>query len=710
MMTLRNCSEGFFIIYILLYRRKEVFHLEKITLDSPVTRLNGIKSVRAAQLQKLGIQTISDLIAFFPRDYEDRTKIAEIETLEAGVPACFEAMVITAPKVSRIRKGLDITQLQVADLTGKLKLVFFNQPYLASSLHYGETYRFFGTLLEQPYRQMQNPVFEPLQSAGAVTGRLVPVYALTSGLSNSVIQKAVSQALELCLSEVPEILPASIREKYGLCSAQFAYQTIHNPESQQALSKARERLVFEEFFVFSFGLQKLRNERTVQKRLPYQTGFLKEWICALPFSLTAAQSRVIEEVMQDLSSGSVMNRLIQGDVGSGKTMIAAAAVFCAVRNAEQAALLAPTEILAKQHYASLSALMSRFHIHTVLLTGSMTAAEKRRVKEEIASGQAQFVIGTHALLTEDVSFSALGLVVADEQHRFGVAQRASLAAKGVHPHLLVMSATPIPRTLALIVYGDLDVSVLDELPPGREPVDTFLVGENMRQRIHAFIRKQCMLGGQTYIVCPAIEEGEMESLKSAELWAQTLQKAVFPDLRVGLLHGKMKGAEKEAVMDAFAKHELDILVSTTVVEVGVDVPNANLMVIENAERFGLSQLHQLRGRVGRGKRKSYCVLFTTSQNEDTLRRLKALVSTNDGFQIAEEDLRLRGPGDFFGSRQHGLPLLRAANLQMDLRTLSQAQEAAQATIHDPASQSDPAYNALHTRIETLFEKAPVALN
>ena len=354
--------------------------------------------------------------------------------------------------------------------------------------------------------------------------------------------------------------------------------------------------------------------------------------------------------------------------------------------------------------------MSCFSIETVLLTGSMPAAEKRRVKEAIASGEAKLILGTHALLSGDVAFQSLGLVIADEQHRFGVGQRAALAAKGRSPHLLVMSATPIPRTLALIAYGDLDISVVDELPPGRQTIDTFLVGERLRQRVHAFLRRQCAEGGQAYIVCPAIEEGELESLKSAEVWAQTLQSAVFPDLRVGLLHGRMKGAEKDAVMSAFARHELDILVSTTVIEVGVDVPNANVMVIENADRFGLSQLHQLRGRVGRGERKSYCILFTSSQNEETLRRLKALASTNDGFKIAEEDLKLRGPGDFFGSRQHGLPLFKAANLQLDMTVLSQAQRAAEAALHDPGWRTDPAFAPLRARIDVLFDSEPVALN
>lgn len=684
--------------------------MQPLQLCSPVTSLRGISTVRAAQLEKLGIRTLYDLITYFPRTYEDRTRICEIDALEPDVPTCFEAMVTTAPRTAHIRRGLDITRLRVSDTSGQLELIFFNQPYLSSALQYGEHYRFFGTLTTDPYRQVQNPVFEPAQSAGTVTGRLMPVYPLAAGLSASVLQKAIRQALDACLSDVEDILPSQVRAHYGLASAQTAYEAIHAPRSHEDLATARRRLVFEEFFIFSAGLQRLRADRCRVCHTPYETSGIDAFTGVLPFRLTGAQSRAIAQILDDLRSGQTMNRLVQGDVGSGKTVVAAAAMLCAIQNGHQAALLAPTEILARQHFASLCGMMEPYGIHTVLLTGSLSAAEKQRVRAQIASGAAQLIIGTHALMTGDVAFADLDLIVADEQHRFGVAQRSALAAKGVCPHLLVMSATPIPRTLALLAYGDLDVSVLDELPPGREKVDTFLVGENMRQRINAFLRKQCTLGGQAYVVCPAIEEGETESLKSAELWAETLQKVVFPDLRVGLLHGRMKGSDKDAVMGAFARHELDVLVSTTVIEVGVDVPNANLMVIENADRFGLSQLHQLRGRVGRGSRKSYCVLFTSSRNEDTLRRLRALAATNDGFRIAEEDLKLRGPGDFLGQRQHGLPLFKAADLQMDLETLSLARQAAEESLRDGMWREDPAYAPLCARIDAFFSSDSVVLN
>lgn len=679
-------------------------------LYSPVTELKGIKAVRAAQLQKLGIKTLYDLIAYFPRDYEDRTRIVPISELEPDRPACFEAMVISSPRTAHIRKGLTLTKVQVGDLTGRLNLTFFNQPYVASNLKYGESYRFFGTMQSDFGASMQNPVFEAVSQCGRTTGRLFPIYGLTAGLSNQTVIRSVEQALDACADSLCDFLPPSVREQYGLCDVAFAYRTIHAPQNAEMLSIARRRIVFEEFFTLAAGLQILRKDRTFHEGAVLDCGMLGDFLSALPFSLTGAQMRVIRQIEKDFMSGRPMNRLVQGDVGSGKTMVAAAAAFLAAKNGHQTALMAPTEILAEQHFASLRPLFERFGIRCALLTGSMKAAEKRAVKEAIADGSAAIVIGTHALLTADVDFQKLGLIIADEQHRFGVSQRAVLAAKGKSPHLLVMSATPIPRTLALIAYGELDVSVIDELPPGRQKIDTFLVNETYRRRLNAFIEKQCAEGGQVYIVCPAVEESETLSLKSAESWAQTLQSAVFPNLRVGLLHGQMKGAEKDAVMKAFSRHEIDILVSTTVIEVGVDVPNANLMVIENAERFGLSQLHQLRGRVGRGSRKSYCVLISSNQNPQTRERLDALCQSGDGFVIAQKDLDLRGPGDFFGSRQHGLPMLKVASLQMDVKTLEQAQQAANDALGDAQWLKSPEYAALRDRMSALFAEDPIALN
>ena len=677
-------------------------------LFSPVTDLRGVGPARAAALQRLGIFTLYDLLAYFPRDYEDRTNPVEIAQLQPGVPACFEALVVSQPVLRRIGKGRDVTNLTVADETGKLTLHYFNRPYIKTQLHYGQSYYFYGTLLEHGM-QMANPAFEESGRPGTVTNRLLPVYPLTAGLSNRTLCACIRQAFSAA-GALPELLPETVREQYGLCGVTEAYTSVHAPESWDALQRARKRLVFEEFFIFSAGLAVLRASRTDMHTIPYDTACMDAFFRALPFRLTGAQSGAIDQILRDLSSGHVMNRLVQGDVGSGKTMVAAAACFCAVKNGKQAAFMAPTEILAEQHEKTLSALLGPLGVHVLLLTGAKTPAQKRAAREKIASGESQLIVGTHALISTGVEFHALGLVVADEQHRFGVAQRTRLTEKGDAPHLLVMSATPIPRTLALIAYGDLDVSVIAELPPGRRPVETFLVSEALRERLNGFIRKQCAGGHQVYVVCPAVEDGEENTMKSAEGWAQTLRDETFPELRVGLVHGRMKSAEKDAALSAFRAGDYDILVATTVVEVGVDVPNATLMVIENAERFGLSQLHQLRGRVGRGSAQSYCVLVSGTKNEETKKRLQALCKTTDGFKIAEQDLALRGPGDFFGSRQHGLPLLKVASLQMDLETLRDAQQAAAAVIQTADSLNAPELAPLKARVEALFTRQEVSLN
>jgi len=644
-----------------------------------IRTLPGVGPKKAQLFAKLGIATLSDLLRFYPRDYEDRTRILPIASLEADVPACFIASVVTNPQTHRIPKPgsrqLELTKVVVADHTGRLNLTFFNASYTAQRLIRGETYCFYGTLVgDYLGYAMTNPLFEPIDSEGNVTRRIMPIYPLTAGLTNKQVAQAVQAAMLRC--GVEETIPASVRKVYGLCDAASALREIHSPSSAQGLEEARKRLIFEEFYVFSAALAIVRAKRTVRTVPAFQTGGMAQFYDALPFTLTGAQQRAINELLSDFRSGKPMSRLVQGDVGCGKTMVAAAAAFCAVKNNKQAALMAPTEILARQHLDRLAPLLEPLGVRCVLLTGSLPAAQKKLVRQTIESGEAELIIGTHALLTEATVFADLGLVIADEQHRFGVAQRAALLAKGEQPHLLIMSATPIPRTLALILYGDLDVSVIDELPPGRQPVETFLVDERYRSRLNGFIRKQAEEGHQTFIVCPAIEEGETESFKAAEQWAQTLKSHVFPNLRVALLHGRMKGAEKEAVMEAFAAREYDILVATTVIEVGVDVPNATLMVVENADRFGLSQLHQLRGRIGRGGAKSYCILVSDNRSEETLARLKALCATSDGFRIAEEDLKLRGPGDFFGSRQHGLPVFHIGNLAQDLSVLKQAQQAA----------------------------------
>ena len=679
-------------------------------LSDPITMLKGVGEVRAKQLAQLNIFTLRDLICHFPRGYEDRTKLVPIEKLEPDVPACFRAMVMNTPRTSHIRKGLDLTKVQVADSTGRLNVTFFNSRFAAQQLEYGREYIFYGAVSGDFIGySMTNPVFETPESQPVTTRRILPIYPLTAGLTNAALLRLVQQALAVC-APPEEILPAEVREKYGILPAERAYFAIHEPNSMAEAELAKKRMIFEEFFVFSAGLALMRAARKEKKTEPYTDFDMAPFYDSLPFTLTGAQSRAVGEILEDFRRGIPMNRLVQGDVGSGKTMVAAAAAYCAARNGAQTALMAPTEILAEQHFASLSALSVPLGVSVALLTGSMTGKQKKDVRERIAAGEVQVVIGTHALLSESTRFDNLGLVITDEQHRFGVGQRSRLSAKGEDPHLLVMSATPIPRTLALILYGDLDVSILDELPPGREPVDTFLVGESYRPRINAFIRKQVAEGHQCFVVCPAVEENEELGIKAASVWAETLQQTVFPDLRIALLHGQMKGAEKEAAMASFARGEADVMVSTTVIEVGVDVPNATLMVIEDADRFGLSQLHQLRGRVGRGKAKSYCILTTHNRNPETLQRLKALCKTADGFKIAEEDLRLRGPGDFFGSRQSGLPAFRVADLGCDLAAMKDAQQASADWIDTYGASDTPEANALRERIGDLFARSEGTMN
>ena len=679
-------------------------------LSDPITILKGIGPAKAKQFANLNIFTLGDLICHFPRGYEDRTKLVPVEKLEPDVPACFRAMVMNAPRTAHVRKGLDITRVQVADTSGRLNITFFNNRFAAEQLQYGKEYIFYGAVSGDFIGyNMTNPVFEAMDSQPVTTRRVLPIYPLTAGLTNGALLKAVRQALELC-DPPAEIIPEPVRRQYGILPAERAYYAIHEPASMAEAELAKKRLIFEEFFVFSAGLSLMRASRAGKKCEPYRDGDLNPFYEALPFRLTGAQSRAIEEIAGDFRKGAPMNRLVQGDVGSGKTMVAAAAAYLAVKNGRQAALMAPTEILAEQHHASLSRLFAPLGISVGLLTGSMTVKEKRQTRELIANGQIRLAVGTHALLSEATVFQDLGLVITDEQHRFGVGQRSRLSSKGTDPHLLVMSATPIPRTLALLMYGDLDVSIINELPPGREAVDTFLVNESYRPRINAFIRKQVAEGHQCFVVCPAVEENEELGIKAAETWAETLQKTVFPDLRIALLHGKMKAAEKEAAMASFARGESDVMVATTVIEVGVDVPNATLMVIEDADRFGLSQLHQLRGRVGRGKAKSYCILTSHNRNQETLMRLKALCKTTDGFKIAEEDLKLRGPGDFFGSRQSGLPTFRVANLSYDLQTLKDAQAASAQWIDERGTSDAPEAVALRERIGELFARAEGTMN
>ena len=679
-------------------------------LNTDVRYINGIGEQRAKALNKLGIYTLRDLISWFPRRYDDRTQAKKIADLVPGEAACVAGMIASPPTVSHVRKGMDLVKVRAVDDTGVLDVTFFNQTWLKNNLRQGETYTFYGKAEGNLLRKtMASPIVEA-EGRREFTGRIVPIYPLTAGVSQLILSRSIRQGLDACADILPDVLPDSVRRDHHLCRIEYAYENIHFPESPEALGLARRRLAFEELFLFTIGLQRLRNRRETVHVPPCHDVDMGAFYNSLPFTLTDAQRRCVEEALWDMRSGAPMNRLCQGDVGSGKTMVAAACVYFCVKNGRQAALMAPTEILAQQHYAGLAPLLESLGIRCALLTGSTPAKTKRSIAEQLAAGEIDFTIGTHALISEGVAYRDLGLVVTDEQHRFGVAQRADLAAKGTHPHILVMSATPIPRTLALILYGDLDVSVIDQLPPGRQPVETYSVPGSYHQRVYNFIRKLAAEGLQAYIVCPMVSENDElpDERKAVTEYAKKLQNEVFPDLKVAFVHGKMKAKEKDAVMTAFAAHETDILVSTTVIEVGVDVPNAAVMVIENAERFGLSQLHQLRGRVGRGKHQSYCILISDNQNEETRQRLKVMTKTTDGFKIAEEDLRLRGPGDFFGQRQHGLPGLKIADIGCDTQLLQEARQAAEALLEqDPELTSCP---AAAERLAELFTQAADTLN
>ena len=678
-----------------------------LRLADRLDTLPGIGPARARGLEKLGLVTVEDLLRCYPRSYEDRRKFSTVAAAPVDIPVCLELLVAEPPRLSRIRKGLELVKARLVDDTGSLTATFFNQTYMKDALRPGETYIVYGKVEGPPgRRQMTNPVCERSDRV-RFTGCILPVYALTHGISNNLLAGLARRCVDECAGQLEEVLPGPLRREHALAAAEFACRSIHFPRDEEALELARRRLIFEELFYLTCGMALLRTRRDEAAGVPFAIPPVEEFLALLPFPLTGAQRRVMDEIAADVSAGPPMNRLVQGDVGSGKTMVAAYGAWLAAKNGRQCALMAPTELLAEQHFRSLAPLLEQAGLRVGLLTGAVKGKARKELLAALAAGELDLLIGTHALLSEGVDYADLGLVITDEQHRFGVAQRAALSAKARQPpHVLVLSATPIPRTLSLVIYGDLDVSVIDELPPGRTPVQTFVVGEDKRQRMYGFVRKLVGEGRQAYIVCPAVEEGEDEGagLKAAASYARSLQTEVFPDLRVGLVHGKMKPREKDAVMTAFAGGELDVLVSTTVIEVGVDVPNAALMVVENADRFGLSQLHQLRGRVGRGKHQSYCVLVTSTRNPDSRARLKVLTKTTDGFQIAEEDLKLRGPGDFFGQRQHGLPQLRIADLAGDMRVLKEAQLAAQELLERDPGLKRPEHAPLLKQIHRLFEQ------
>lgn len=662
--------------------------------------LNGIGSKRKALLNKIGIFTVGDLLDYFPRGYEDRSVICAIKDLPVDEKATFRGYIEKAEN-TRIGQRV-ITKATVSDLTGRVNIVWYNQPYLKNSLSFVDEYMFTGVMTKKYGRQVVSPEFEKITEKGSLSmGRITPVYHLTEGLSQKFIRGIMKQAIDGFDGNGREFFNEKFREEYDLCERNFAVSNIHFPKNDEGFFKARKRLVFEEFFLLQLALFAIKKRTVDSGRGIELKEFHKadEFVAGLPYFLTKAQLRVIEEIKRDVSGDKTMNRLIQGDVGSGKTAVAMAAAYMTVKSGYQCALMAPTEVLARQHYESFKREFDKYGIKVTLLTGSLTAKERRIAYENIENGTADIIIGTSAVIQQKVKFNSLALVITDEQHRFGVNQRGVLYGKGDNPHVLVMTATPIPRTLALILYGDLDISVIDELPPGRQTIDTRAVDSRYHERIYTFIKKHIAEGRQAYIICPMVEESEETDIKAAVEYAKELSEGSLKDVRVECLHGRMKPKEKQDIMEAFAKGDIDVLVSTTVIEVGIDVPNANIMVIENAERFGLAQLHQLRGRVGRGKEQSYCILVSDSKTEIAKKRMDNMVKYSDGFVISEKDLEIRGPGEFFGTRQAGVPELKIANLYKDMNILLMAQEAASKMVKEINKEEN---YAVKCEIERLF--------
>ena len=661
--------------------------------------LKGVGEKRSLLFGKLGIDTVGALLRFYPRNYEDWSVITPIAKARNAGNVCIRARVITDVRENYIRKNMVLYKFAVRDETAVMSVVIFNNKYDAAKIHMGEEILLYGKLsLDTFENEMSSPKIRP---AGFECIR--PIYPATAGLSSNAVEAAVKTALTS--TPVEEFLPDEILSENGLCGREFALKNIHFPESAKALSEARRRLVFEELFMLQAGLLLIKNVNRGKTPCVMPRDFSEEFYPLLPFEMTSAQKRCVREAVSDMAADRPMNRLIQGDVGSGKTAVAATCCFNAVKNGYQAAMMAPTEILAEQHYKTFESLLGGCGIKVALLTGSISKKKKDTLKAELEKGEIDIVVGTHALLSDNVFFKNLGLVITDEQHRFGVEQRATLQEKGNSPHVLVMSATPIPRTLALIIHGDLDVSVIDEYPKGRQAVETYCVGSALHERVYNYIKKHIAEGRQGYIVCPLVEEGEENTdLIPAEKYFEELKGGAFKGYRLGLLHGKMKPKDKDAVMRSFAAGEIDLLIATTVIEVGIDVPNSAIMVIENSERFGLSQLHQLRGRIGRGGYSSTCILITDNESAKK-NRLKIMCETVDGFVIADKDLALRGPGDFLGNRQHGLPELHIADLETDLSVLRSAGAQAKALLEaDPLLKASK-NAAFKTQVEKMLAAA-----
>lgn len=670
-----------------------------LTASTDIRFLKGVGEKRAELLRKKGIDTVGALLRFYPRAYLDWQNITPISECHEGENVCVRAEITSPVKTANIRRGMTLYKFSAADDSGVIEVTLFNRKYLAENLREGRSYLFYGKLgYGITLRQMSSPEIMPAEYMG-----IEPVYAATEGLSSKTIEKIMKNAL-VYTDSMQDAIPDGIRQKNGLCDFKTALKSIHFPLERQALESAKRRLVFEELFVLQTGLLFLKRRRRALAGCTVKKNLLEEFKMTLSFKLTGAQERVINECLSDMMSPRPMNRLIQGDVGSGKTAVAAALMYISAGNGFQSALMAPTELLAEQHFKTLCKITENSGIKCALLTGSLTKKQKDEVKAGLKSGEIKVAVGTHALLTDDVEFENLGLVVTDEQHRFGVGQRGRLSSKGNNPHTLVMSATPIPRTLGLIIYGDLDISIIDEYPAGRQKIATYCVDSSYNARVYNYIKKFIAEGRQAYIVCPLVDENEALGIKSASEYYEELSENQFKDYTLGLLHGKMKPKDKESVMRRFAAGEIQLLISTTVIEVGIDVPNAALMVIENAERFGLSQLHQLRGRIGRGEYSSACILISDVKSGDTKRRLDVIKNNTDGFKIADEDLKLRGPGDFLGSRQHGLPDMKIADIFANRETLHSAGKEAEELLRRDPMLHDAENAGLRSEITELFRR------